>query len=81
MKLLRTVRANIGECAAAAYRTLTIAAASEILMFNSSQVSRKKVLARLFFHNDRPAVCKGNDGVHIRVLPSLGNLRRQDNSL
>ena len=38
VKLLRTVRANIGECAAAAYRTLTVAAASDILMFSSSQV-------------------------------------------
>ena len=37
-KLLRTVRINIGECAAASYRTLTIAAASDILMFNSEQV-------------------------------------------
>jgi 26S proteasome regulatory subunit N12 len=38
VKLLRTVRTNIGECAAASYRTLTVAAASEMLMFSSSQV-------------------------------------------
>ncbi len=38
-KLLLTVRSNIGECAAASYRTLTIDAASDILMFHSREVS------------------------------------------
>lgn len=33
--LLMTVRINIGECAAASYSTLTLAAATKILMFHS----------------------------------------------
>ena len=36
--LLETVRLNIGECAAASYSTLTIAAATKVLMFNSEKV-------------------------------------------
>ena len=35
--LLKTVRVNIGECAAASYHTLTIEAATSILMFSSGQ--------------------------------------------
>ena len=35
--LLETVRINIGECAAASYHTLSVAAATEILMFSSQQ--------------------------------------------
>ena len=35
--LLKTVRINIGECAAASYSTLTVEAATKILMFNSAQ--------------------------------------------
>ena len=37
--LLETVRINIGECAAASYTILTVAAATEILMFTSQTVS------------------------------------------
>ncbi len=36
--LLETVRINIGECAAAAYTTLTLAAATKILMFDNQEV-------------------------------------------
>jgi len=36
--LLETVRINIGECVAAAYIQLTIAAATKILMFDNDQV-------------------------------------------
>lgn len=37
--LLETVRINIGECAAAAYTTLSLKAATQILMFSSEQVA------------------------------------------
>lgn len=37
--LLETVRINIGECAAAAYTTLTLAAATKILMFDNQEVN------------------------------------------
>ena len=36
--LLETVRINIGECAAASYSSLTMAAATKVLMFNSEKV-------------------------------------------
>lgn len=36
--LLETVRLNIGECAEASYTTLTVAAATKVLMFNSEKV-------------------------------------------
>lgn len=36
--LLETVRINIGECAAAAYAHLSIAAATELLMFQRPEV-------------------------------------------
>jgi len=35
--LLKTVRVNIGECAAASYNTLSLEAATKILMFSSGQ--------------------------------------------
>jgi hypothetical protein len=36
--LLETVRINIGECAAASYSTLTVTAATQVLMFNTEMV-------------------------------------------
>jgi hypothetical protein len=36
--LLETVRINIGECAAAAYTQLSIAAATQLLMFDNREV-------------------------------------------
>ena len=36
--ILETVRINIADCAAAAYKTLTVSAATRILMFPSEQV-------------------------------------------
>ncbi len=36
--LLETVRINIGECAAAAYASITLAAATKILMFDNQEV-------------------------------------------
>lgn len=36
--LLETVRINVGECVAAAYDTLSVSAAREMLMFDSDQV-------------------------------------------
>ena len=36
--LLETVRINIGECAAASYSTLTIAAATKLFMFDNEKV-------------------------------------------
>lgn len=36
--LLETVRINIGECAAAAYTSLTLAAATKVLMFDNQEV-------------------------------------------
>ena len=35
--LLKTVRVNVGDCAAAAYRTLEVSAATRMLMFHSDQ--------------------------------------------
>jgi hypothetical protein len=37
--LLETVRINIGECVAAAYSSLTLQAATKILMFDTEEVS------------------------------------------
>lgn len=37
LKLAITVRTNIGECAAAAYKTLSVSAASDILMFSTKE--------------------------------------------
>ena len=36
--LLETVRINIGDCVSSAYTTLTVAAASKILMFTNEKV-------------------------------------------
>jgi len=42
--LLDSVRLNIGECIAASYSTLSVEAATKILMFNSERVSAMPVL-------------------------------------
>lgn len=46
--LLETVRINIGECAAAAYTSLSIAAATQLLMFNRQEVSCSVLIAGKF---------------------------------
>lgn len=44
--LLETVRINIGECAAAAYTDLSIAAATQLLMFESREVLQEQLAHR-----------------------------------
>ena len=48
--LLETVRINIGECAAASYSTLTIAAATMLFMFNNEKVITEFFLSSVFFY-------------------------------
>lgn len=45
--LLETVRINIGECASAAYDSLTVAAATRILMFDNERVGSKIIFCCL----------------------------------
>lgn len=43
--LLETVRINIGECVASSYKTLTVASAMQILMFNSDKETMEFIAA------------------------------------
>ena len=47
--LLETVRLNIGECVAAAYRKLTIDSARQILMFSNNEVGILRFVFRNIF--------------------------------
>ena len=49
--LLETVRINIGECAAASYSTLTIAAATKLFMFDNEKVRTLLLAAATYFPN------------------------------
>lgn len=42
--LLETVRINIGECAAAAYESIGLAAATKLLMFEQNEVNTNTVV-------------------------------------
>jgi hypothetical protein len=76
--LLETVRINIGECAAAAYTQLSIAAATQLLMFDNREV-RCDVNHHAMFTNQALALCgmtaAGDARVHRCVLPDVGGGR------
>lgn len=63
--LLKTVRVNIGECAAASYTTLTVEAATQILMFTSGKETLDFVAE---YYPDW--ACTGNV-ISLRAAPSL----------
>jgi hypothetical protein len=48
--LLETVRINIGECVSSAYDSLTLVAATKILMFENKEVCMTSVITSIFEH-------------------------------
>jgi hypothetical protein len=76
--LLETVRINIGECAAAAYTQLSIAAATQLLMFDNREV-RCDVNHHAMFTYQALTLCgmtvAGDARVHRCVLPDVGGGR------
>ena len=58
--LLETVRLNIGECISAAYRSVTVAGAREILMFNSVEETKE------FIKEYHPEWHLDGDTIHVQ---------------
>ncbi len=83
LSLMRTVRLNIAECASAAYQTLSVTAATKLLMFHSAEETKA------FIAENQPDWLVGEDGVinlgkqrnmaavRVESIPSLKLIQQQ----